>query len=265
MSTSAGGGGKIVWQDLTIPDTETILDFYKKVIGWTSDPHDMGDYHDYDISAPATNERVTGICHAQGMNATIPPKWQIYITVPDVNAAMQKAKALGATIVVEPNEENGFMLCVLTDPAGANVALYAAPPEDTAAPSAEPVDPAARKPVGEIISVDLTVPNAETIRDFYQQVVGWTSFGLDMGGYEDYVMMQPDGEPVAGICHKRGGNADLPPYWLIYVAVADLEASLKTVTDNGGKLVGGIREGDGSRYAIIQDPAGAYAGLLAYT
>ena len=47
--------------------------------------------------------------------------------------------------------------------------------------------------------------------------------------------------------------------------IADLDASLKAVTDNGGKLIGSIREGDGSRYAIIQDPAGAYAGLLAYT
>ena len=30
-------------------------------------------------------------------------------------------------------------------------------------------------------------------------------------------------QPVSGICHARGSNADLPPVWLIYITVADLE------------------------------------------
>jgi hypothetical protein len=50
-----------------------------------------------------------------------------------------------------------------------------------------------------------------------------------MGEYSDFNMTMPDGgELAAGICHARGGNADLPSQWLIYIvcrpaaAVADL-------------------------------------------
>ena len=46
-----------------------------------------------------------------------------------------------------------------------------------------------------------------------------------MGAYSDFVM-NADGTPIAGICHARGANADLPPVWLIYITVDDLDHSL---------------------------------------
>lgn len=42
----------------------------------------------------------------------------------------------------------------------------------------------ASEKVGSVLWRDLTVENAEQIRDFYQQVVGWQAQGEDMGGYE---------------------------------------------------------------------------------
>ena len=117
--------------------------------------------------------------------------------------------------------------------------------------------------VGSIGWFDLTVENADEVRDFYRKVVGWTETPLDMGGYSDYCMNQPeDGKTVAGICHARGGNAGLPAQWMIYIIVADLDASLKQVEEQGGKIVRGIREYAGQgRYALIQDPAGAVSAL----
>jgi len=35
-------------------------------------------------------------------------------------------------------------------------------------------------PTGTIISADLTVPNADAVRDFYKQVIGWESESLAM-------------------------------------------------------------------------------------
>jgi predicted enzyme related to lactoylglutathione lyase len=37
--------------------------------------------------------------------------------------------------------------------------------------------------IGSIGWVDLTISNAEEVRDFYAQVVGWRPAPLDMGGY----------------------------------------------------------------------------------
>ncbi len=109
---------------------------------------------------------------------------------------------------------------------------------------------------------DLTVPNADAVRDFYAQVVGWRHEPVDMGGYSDYNMMPPGGgPPAAGICHARGGNADLPAQWLLYITVEDLEAAAKKCTELGGEILAGPRAVGRGRYCVIRDPAGAVCGL----
>ncbi len=119
--------------------------------------------------------------------------------------------------------------------------------------------PAPKPPVGSIGWFDLTVPNAEAVRDFYSAVVGWTQTPVEMGGYQDYCMNEPaSGKTIAGICHARGANANIPPQWLLYVTVASLEKSLAEVRARGGAVVRPPSGNDTSGYfAIIQDPAGA--------
>ena len=122
-----------------------------------------------------------------------------------------------------------------------------------------------RKPIGAIVGFDLSVPNADEVRDFYAAVVGWTPDPFDMGGYADYFMKSPEsGEPMAGVCHARGQNAELPPYWLAYIAVADLDASIDACQSLGGSLIAGpsAPAGEANRYCVIRDPAGAYLALL---
>lgn len=110
---------------------------------------------------------------------------------------------------------------------------------------------------------DLTVDNAELVRDFYSEVAGWKTQPLDMDGYDDYVMLTPDaGAGVAGVCHARGVNANVPPQWLIYINVADLDASVARCLELGGAIVDGPREVGESRFCIIRDPAGAVCGLI---
>lgn len=110
--------------------------------------------------------------------------------------------------------------------------------------------------------IDLTVPDATGLRDFYQQVVGWEPEALDMGGYSDFVMKAEGGQPVTGVCHARGNNSGLPAQWLIYVVVRDLDQSLERCLELGGRKIGEVRsQGPDARYCIIQDPAGAVAAL----
>lgn len=115
---------------------------------------------------------------------------------------------------------------------------------------------------GQIGWIDLTVPHAEAVRDFYQQVTGWTPSPVAMGGYQDYCMNAAGGRAVAGICHARGSNAGLPPVWLVYIVVADLEESMRRCVAQGGKIrVPPKGMGDEARYCVIEDPAGAVAAL----
>lgn len=108
---------------------------------------------------------------------------------------------------------------------------------------------------------DLTVPDAESVRDFYRSVVGWQPSPVEMGGYSDFSMLDSAGNGVSGICHARGINADLPAQWLIYIIVEDLDASVTACQESGGKVLHGPRESHGAKLAVIEDPAGAVCAL----
>jgi hypothetical protein len=116
--------------------------------------------------------------------------------------------------------------------------------------------------VGTIGWVDLTVENAEEVRDFYKAVVGWESSELDMGGYSDSCMIAPGTETtVAGVCHSRGANVKLPPVWIVYIFVENLDLSLAKCVELGGSIIDGPRSMGEDRFAIIRDPAGAVCAL----
>jgi predicted enzyme related to lactoylglutathione lyase len=118
--------------------------------------------------------------------------------------------------------------------------------------------------IGSIGWADLTVENASELRDFYQEVVGWGIEGVDMGGYSDFCMIESHtNNAVAGICHARGLNAEIPPVWLIYITVADLDVSMARCKALGGEVIAEPRRmGQQGRYCVVRDPAGAVAALF---
>ena len=114
---------------------------------------------------------------------------------------------------------------------------------------------------GTIAWMDLTVPDADNVRDFYGAVVGWTPSSVPMDGYEDYGMNTPAGDCVAGVCHARGSNTGIPPQWMIYIVVSDIDDAVAKCTAMGGKVVVAPKDMGGSRYCVIRDPAGAACAL----
>ena len=117
--------------------------------------------------------------------------------------------------------------------------------------------------IGSIVWQDLTVSNAPEVRDFYCQVVGWTYTDHDMEEYNDFNINLPGtAETVAGICHARGTNANIPPQWLVYISVADVAESARRCEELGGKVIDGPRTMGGATFCVIQDPAGAVAALI---
>ena len=106
--------------------------------------------------------------------------------------------------------------------------------------------------------------NADEVKRFYGEVVGWKPEPVDMGEYQDFNMVSEEtGNPVVGVCHKRGPNAGLPSQWMLYITVADLDRSRERCEALGGKiLVGPKSMGSHGRYCVIADPAGAVAALI---
>jgi len=117
---------------------------------------------------------------------------------------------------------------------------------------------------GSIVWTDLTVRDAAELRDFYSEVVGWKPADVPMGDYNDFSMHAPSsGEAVAGVCHARGPNAALPPQWLIYVTVENLDRRIARCRELGGDVIAGPKTmGATARYCVIRDPAGAVMALI---
>lgn len=118
--------------------------------------------------------------------------------------------------------------------------------------------------IGTIGWIDLTVDQAEEIKDFYSKVVGWKAEPVSMGDYNDFSMIAPEsGQSAAGICHAQGTNEGIPAKWLIYITVENLEESIRQCNESGGKVVFGPKAmGEYGSFCVIEDPAGAVAGLI---
>ncbi len=120
-----------------------------------------------------------------------------------------------------------------------------------------------RPKIGQICRQDLTVENAEKVRQFYSKVAGWKSEPVKMGQYEDFKMIAAGtSEPAAGVCHARNSNAKLPPQWLIYITVEDADAYAERCKVEGGEVIDGPRAMGQGRFCVIRNPAGAVAALI---
>lgn len=113
---------------------------------------------------------------------------------------------------------------------------------------------------------DLTVKNAEELKEFYKEVAGWQTEDMPMKDgsdeYSDYIMKDLQGNPVAGVCNSRGVNTGIPPQWIMYISVENVTESLDKALKLGGKLLKEHKAKDGSLvYAMIEDPAGAVFAL----
>lgn len=120
--------------------------------------------------------------------------------------------------------------------------------------------------IGQFFWSDLTVPNANNLKDFYKEVTGWQvqEIAMDDQGdsYVDYAMMIDNETPAGGICHQRGVNKKIPPQWVMYINVENVEESLKKALSLGGKLIQESKKKDGTyNYVIVEDPEGAVFGL----
>jgi len=127
--------------------------------------------------------------------------------------------------------------------------------------------------VGDMAWMDLSVPNAVEVKNFYQGLLGWESQGIAMTtgeeSYEDFQVgptssIKKDSSAsdfVTGVCHAKGANADMPAAWLPYFLVSDIDLAVKFVTDNAGALVTPIKSMGDDQFVVIKDPAGAMSAL----
>ncbi|SMO95183.1 VOC family protein [Paracoccus laeviglucosivorans] len=97
---------------------------------------------------------------------------------------------------------------------------------------------------------------------FYGKVLGWAVVDGGMEGFT-YHLASHDGEMIAGLMELLPQMEGIPPNWLIYFDVDDLDAAVAKIQTLGGKVHRDPAEIPGTgRFAIVADPQGAVLGLL---
>ena len=108
--------------------------------------------------------------------------------------------------------------------------------------------------------VDLGTTDRKAAWEFYQHVFAWT---IEDSGEEfgHYGMAMQHGLPVAGLGELPAGSP-MPPAWITYLAVDDVDAIVATIEANNGTVLAPAMDvGDEGRTAIARDPTGGVFGI----
>ncbi len=251
-SPGVSGVGGVLSADIAVPQHERELRFYSSVLTTGDSPLWRKDLMNRE------GHPIIGLGERNPDYADLPLQWMPHIQVADIAASAERAVGRGGRELMHHKDGLGqSQWAVLSDPNGAAFGII---PE-----VASEVIPTLDS--GCITWLDLTVGDAAHTRDFYQEVVGWSAEDVQMedaaGKYADYALCTPDGTAVAGVCHARGLNRDLPPVWLICLPVGDLGESLARAREEGGEVVDERRDSAGDfTYAVVRDPVGACLALV---
>lgn len=116
--------GLIKWADLTVSNTEAVVDFYQAVLGWNAAAFPNDGRTDYVMTHPDSGDTTAGICEQAGGLEGLPEQWLVYVTVDDLDDAMAECAAHQGKVVFGPRESEAMgRWCVVEDPAGAVMAL----------------------------------------------------------------------------------------------------------------------------------------------
>jgi predicted enzyme related to lactoylglutathione lyase len=257
MTTAASSLlGRPVWYELMTTDPAAAEAFYRNVVGWTSAPFE-GAPQPYTIFKRSGQVHVAGLMkRPEGM--TMPPFWAMYVAVPKLEEAVAQIKRLGGTelssVIDVPTVGR---LQMLKDPQGA--AFYIIQPASTEE------RPETAPEAGEASWHELMTTDAPAAMKFYGAVFGWRpGEEMDMGPMGTYYIFNRPHGMIGGMMNKPADMADVPPNWMIYFRVPDIDAAVERVKVSGGRIVNGPMEvPGGDRVVNAIDPQGAAFSLHA--
>ena len=104
----------IVWFEALGQHADSLEGFYGEVLGWSFDSR----------HAPAAPRPARSWRRLRAAPSTPPPWWvTFYARVPDLDAAIAKARALGSRVLVAPTQHGESVFAVVSDPEGHPVGL----------------------------------------------------------------------------------------------------------------------------------------------
>lgn len=243
--------GTFCWIELATSDSEGAKKFYTELFGWEFADNPMGPDMVYtmlrqDGKEVAALYKLMPEMTAQG----IPPHWLSYVAVESADDTAAKAKELGGTLMKEPFDVFTYgRMAVIQDPTGAVFALW---------------QPGTHKGVGlsgipnTLCWNELATRDTEKAGAFYTGLFGWDKNVQQMGPDFTYTSFMSGERSVGGMYVPTPEMGDIPPNWLVYISVADVDATTNRAVELGAKVCAPPMDIPGvGRFAALMDPQGA--------
>lgn len=233
--------GLIAWHELFTDDAEGAAGFYTQLLGLELEIADMGDFQYRMLKKGEHTE--AGFAPKPPEDTEVPNHWYPYVHVDDVDATIEKAKALGGEAYMGPMTvmDGVVRIAVLGDPQRATFGILSS---ERAAPSS-------------IVNWnELHATDVDAAASFYCELFGWTREPF----MEGYWALNAGETAAAGLMQERSGSP--VAYWLAYFSVADVDAATAWAMENGAGSVIPPESMEGvGRFAVLSDPGGAAFGL----
>ncbi|MFF8429570.1 MULTISPECIES: VOC family protein [unclassified Streptomyces] len=235
------------WTELGTSDLERAKGFYTELFGWRPETDPRQEAGGYTVAhlGDAAIAALTPL-----YQESQPVAWNVSFAVTDADDAARRVEEAGGTVILGPTDVFDVgRFAVALDPTGAAFQLWQARAFAGAGLFNSP---------GTLGWVELATRDTDRARDFYTTVFGWS-----VNASERYTQWGIDGEDFGGMADMGDRfPPEVPPHWLPYFAVDDVDATAQVAEQaNGTVVMPATSVPDGPRIAVLRDPQGAAFGV----
>ena len=215
------------WAELSTTDEAGALAFYNALFGWVDEPQEMAPnsyYHMQTINGlPACSMYQQG---EEERSQNVPPHWNTYLTVENVDESMAAITQNGGVVVFGPMDvfEAGRM-AMCQDPQGAFFAIWQAKMH---------IGARIKQETGAMFWHELLTTDRAAAVDFYSSALG-VEQGEVMQPLQ-YAMLRAGGEDVAGVMQITPDMGEFPPHWSVYFGVENADETAARAQSLGATI-----------------------------
>lgn len=240
--------GKFVWYDLITEDLDASMRFYGELFDWTFEDMPARSGGRY-VVARDGDTYVAGLLQvaprADGRNVS---RWLPYVSVDDVDEALARGVASGATVAVAARNVALGRVAAIVDSEGAVVGIARSDIGD-------PDDRTTRAEPGRTVWTELLANDPVRAAAFYRALAGYSIREIERRGGQ-YTVLASAGADRAGILEKP--SPEITSTWLTHFGVSDPDTAADRAEQLGGGVIApaspDLRD---NTMAIVTDPAGA--------
>jgi predicted enzyme related to lactoylglutathione lyase len=240
------------WFDLSTSDLEAAKRLYGELFGWSY--MDSGPaFGHYTMAYTAGGHAAAALVPKLADQEHMPTAWTVYFGTADIEETVRRITRQGGSIMVPPMHvpASGHM-AIAVDPDGAVFGLWQADPFPGAGVESEH---------GAMCWCEVNSRHAESNARFYAQAFDLAPRTVNRDG-RPYITLHQGEPPVCGVMQLDAARDDLPPSWMPYFFVDELDAANAIWTKHGGRLVAGPTPSPYGTIMMVEDAQGAYCCYL---